>query len=351
MKRLGLILALLLLVPGCQKAAPAPEPEPEPPAPVYSEAPAESSAFLAVDGKALTVYGEGAVKLKDLTAALGEELPAGTLSEESTLLGAIDLKAPPVFDGTDWYLAAEPVLLSYGYHKLSEEDRTYFTSYPTADSIPAGVKIPVLMYHAVSDNCWGIESLFVSPGELEKQLQYLTEEGYTPIHFEDLGKADQIQKPILLTFDDGYDDNYTELFPLLQKYNAKATVFMIADLIGTEHYLTEAQLREMSESGLVSIQSHTESHEFLSTRTEDQLDTELYGSKLKLARITGKEPFVLCYPTGKYSALSLEKTAEYYEYGLLMSGPRYVTGSDPFKISRYYISRSTGLAAFKNMVK
>ena len=74
------------------------------------------------------------------------------------------------------------------------------------------------MYHAVGDDCWGEEHLFVRPAELEQQLQYLSENGY--------------EKPVILTFDDGYDDNYTLLLPLLQKYHMKATIFMIAGDIG-----------------------------------------------------------------------------------------------------------------------
>ena len=77
----------------------------------------------------------------------------------------------------------------------------------------AGVRVPVLMYHAVGDDCWGEESLFVKPEELEKQLQYLSENGYETIFFEDLSHIEQYEKPVLLTFDDGYDDNAETLLP------------------------------------------------------------------------------------------------------------------------------------------
>ena len=59
----------------------------------------------------------------------------------------------------------------------------------------AGVRVPVLMYHAVGDDCWGEESLFVKPEELEKQLQYLSENGYETIFFEDLSHIEQYEKP------------------------------------------------------------------------------------------------------------------------------------------------------------
>ena len=202
------------------------------------------------------------------------------------------------------------------------------------------------MYHAVSDDIWGIPELFVSPSSLEKQLQALTEGGYTAITFEDLDHIDEIEKPVMLTFDDGYDDNYTELFPLLQRYNVKATVFVIVNDLGKNHKLTEDQVREMSESGLVSIQSHTMSHGYLDGMYEKQLRYENYDSMIALARITGKQPFVLCYPTGKSSGYSRNITAEYYEYGLCMGGPCWVTGDAPYRIYRYYIPRKTTVETF-----
>ena len=107
-----------------------------------------------------------------------------------------------------------------------------------------GRQVPVLMYHAVGDDCWGEEHLFVRPAELEQQLQYLSENGYETIFFEDLAHLERYEKPVILTFDDGYDDNYTLLLPLLQKYHMKATIFMIAGDIGGPHKLTQPQLDE-----------------------------------------------------------------------------------------------------------
>jgi len=132
-----------------------------------------------------------------------------------------------------------------------------------------GVRVPVLMYHAVGDDCWGEESLFVKPEELEKQLQYLSENGYETIFFEDLSHIEQYEKPVLLTFDDGYDDNAETLLPLLQKYGMKATVFLIAGDVGKPHKLTRAQLAELVQSGLVSIQSHGWSHRNMAVLSPD----------------------------------------------------------------------------------
>ena len=164
--------------------------------------------------------------------------------------------------------------------------------------------------------------------------------------FEDLDRIGEIEKPVMLTFDDGYDDNYTELFPLLKKYNVKATIFVIVNDIGKRHKLTEAQIREMSDSGLVSIQSHTMSHGYLDEMYSERLHWEHYNSMLKLTRITGKQPFVLCYPTGRSTGASRAITAQYYEYGLCMGGPCFVTGDSPYYICRYYVPRGLPLSTF-----
>lgn len=238
-----------------------------------------------------------------------------------------------------------------GFHRYEEGEGIYYTAYPTGDSLPAGVTVPTLMYHAVSDDCWGVRELFVSPSSLEAQLQYLQENGYTTVFFEELSRADEIEKPVLLTFDDGYDDNYTHLFPLLQKYGAKANIFLVTGGLGGEHYLTEDQVRQMQESGLVSFQSHTVSHPYLDECTKEQLHWELSESKAALARLTGKEPFVLCYPFGRYDSAALEVIREYYSFGLLMQdGRSYTTDDDPYLVQRAYVRRNTTLAQFARMI-
>ena len=182
---------------------------------------------------------------------------------------------------------------------------------------------------------------------MEAQLKALLKAGYTPITFEDLDRVDQIRKPVMLTFDDGYRNNYTNLFPLLKKYNVRATIFVIGNTVDASNYLSAAQMREMQASGLVSFQSHTMSHSFLDTLSASQLDSEMSRSRLTIARITGKEPFVLCYPSGRANALAKQYAAQYYQFGLHMTGSCFVTGvTQPFGIYRYYISRYTSLSTF-----
>lgn len=333
------VICLLFLLCACGKD-PAPVPsEPLPtdtPEPVQSEAPAPE-----VIDTAVTIDG------KRLPACYGDR-------DDILLLRAdLDLLFGETFaEGEGEYVPLTDITANGAYHEYfdGERDHLYYTRTPDLSTVPEGIGVPVLMYHAVSDDCWGASSLFVSPSEMDKQLAYLRDNGYTTITFEDLPDIAEIEKPVLLTFDDGYRDNYTELFPLLQKYNAKATVFVIANCVGGDLFMTEEQVRELSDSGLVSIQSHTMTHPDLDTLGREDTVYEMESSQLYLTRLTGRQPFVICYPTGKNTELTREVAAEYYDLGILMTGGRYTTGSDLFRIPRHFVSRSTDIASFASLL-
>ena len=197
----------------------------------------------------------------------------------------------------------------------------------------------------------GITELFVSAANLEAQLKYIKQNGFSAIWFEDLPKLSSYQKPVILTFDDGYKDNYTVLFPLLKKYNVKATIFIFPNNIGTNNnFLTWDMVREMQASGLVSFQSHTMSHSDLNSLSEAKQRTELEESKRIITEKTGRECFVLCYPSGKYNNTTLYLAKQSYLFGIKMNGNLYTTGTNRFLVPRYYVARSTSLSAFASMI-
>lgn len=167
------------------------------------------------------------------------------------------------------------------------------------------LSIPVFMYHSISTS--RNNPLCVSSAQFEKQLRTLIEGGFTPITATELNTAYQMgtqlpRNPFVITFDDGYTDNYTRAFPILKKYNAKATIFVITSLISQgKWYLTWDQLREMEESGLVDIESHTVNHYDLNTLSKTQVKKELLGSRTILEEKLHKPVEIFCYPAGKFN--------------------------------------------------
>ena len=104
--------------------------------------------------------------------------------------------------------------------------------YTAVNATEQGIKVPIIMYHSILNTRTG--TYIVSPEQLEKDLKYISEKGYTTITMTDLinyvyddGKLPK--KPIILTFDDGYYNNYTYLLPLLEKYDMKAVISIVGD--------------------------------------------------------------------------------------------------------------------------
>ena len=115
--------------------------------------------------------------------------------------------------------------------------------------------IPCIMYHGV-----GSESN-LSAEEFEKQIKQI--KNMNTYKFEEIEKFNYLipKKSILLTFDDGYKSNYTNAYPILKKYNKKATIFLNTAYVGIDDdYLTWDQILEMYGSGLVDFQLHSHSH-------------------------------------------------------------------------------------------
>lgn len=240
--------------------------------------------------------------------------------------------------------------LSLRYLNDTENKTLYLSPKINTAAIPSGRQVPILMYHAVSDQTWGLEGLFLSPSDMEAQLKYLTENGYDPIFFSDLPHLDQYKKPVILTFDDGYNNNYTELYPLLQKYHVKATIFVIPSSVGGQYSMTAAQIKEMADSGLVSIQSHTQDHKELASLSADQQKQQFAQSQLSLARITGRIPSVLSYPSGSYDANTLKLAPEYFDMAVKSRGGLWTVQNNFFEMDRYPVYRDTGMHSFQTFI-
>lgn len=190
------------------------------------------------------------------------------------------------------------------------------------------VLLPVLMYHEVRDEDPGKD--VVLPEEMESDLRWLQRSGYTTVFMEDVlayvyaGKA-LPEKPILLTFDDGYESSYRRLFPLLKRYGAKAVICVIGRSADEFSLLPEqggpyvhanwAELLEMRDSGYVELQNHSydlhrEEGEAQGCRRRGGEDGLSYERRIRgdvdrmqeeLFRRTGTAATAFAYPYGFYS--------------------------------------------------
>lgn len=171
------------------------------------------------------------------------------------------------------------------------------------DEISSGAKILVLNYHQIGNN---FTPLSVPPQQFDEQMAYLKDNGYITITPEELyegieGNLVLPERPVLITFDDGYVDNYINALPILKKYGMHATIFVVPGFTDNNaNYLTWDQLREMEKNG-INVQSHTLNHRALEELPDDEIRAELLNSKLLLEKNLGHSVDFVAYPTGTYN--------------------------------------------------
>jgi peptidoglycan/xylan/chitin deacetylase (PgdA/CDA1 family) len=163
-----------------------------------------------------------------------------------------------------------------------------------------GNGIPVLTYHHIGAEAgW----LYVSENDFEQQLVYLRDQGYSPISVAELaaglaGRAQLPKRPIVLTFDDGYDDNYRVALPVLLRQGMRASFFVVTGKIGQPGYMTWAQARQMREQGM-EIGSHTVHHYTLNEINLKEMERELLASRLMLESNLPPAPAIFANPFGE----------------------------------------------------
>ena len=173
---------------------------------------------------------------------------------------------------------------------------------------PEEVKIPILMYHSISDDDPN-NNLLVPPSMFEEQMAWLEANEFTAIDLDEVLDAMETGKvpkrPVVITFDDGYSDNYTNAFPSLKNHGLKATFFVITDGVDDGYYMSSEMLKEMQSNGM-SIQNHTANHlELDKLSREDAYDTIKRGQDF-LRNNIGSDANYLCYPVGKYNSETIE---------------------------------------------
>jgi len=170
--------------------------------------------------------------------------------------------------------------------------------------------VPILAYHQVSeaDDIYSVTGV-----QFEEQMAYLQEQGYTAISLEQLfdfydGNVTLPDKPIIITFDDGYEDNFLAALPIMEKYNMRSTIFIATGLVGTPEYLSWQQIAEM-QAGHTEIGSHTVTHVSLDGISPDQQRREIVDSKAMLEKHVGAVKF-FAYPYGQFTPMTQEILGE-----------------------------------------
>jgi peptidoglycan/xylan/chitin deacetylase (PgdA/CDA1 family) len=247
------------------------------------------------------------------------------------------------------------------------------------------MSVPVLMYHHV---CPLPGMVSVSPQTFERQMKFLASSGYTTLTSDEfldfLAQRAQIpKKSVLITFDDGYLDNYIYAFPILKQYRVRATIFVVTGWIGdgpvrqrTDPVATAAlpatpdheecrvalaagraddvmlrwsEIREMEASGLVDIQSHTHSHICWDKVYSDlqlrmsELESDLRLSRQTLREKLGRDSRHLCWPWGYFEPdyLSLATRVGFEGQYTVAKGVN-LPGSDPQQIHRVVVKDRAG---------
>jgi len=207
----------------------------------------------------------------------------------------------------------------------------------------------VLMYHYVKDSSIvEHDKRYIRPQTFDKQMKFLKDRKYNVIPLEKFAASLKEKKPmprdtIVITFDDGHLDNYQYAYPILKKYNLPATMFIIVGEIGQKDSMTLEQIREMSDSGLITIGSHTVSHEHLpSIKDKERIKNEIVLSKQVLEAIIKKPVNCFSYPIGGFNEEIRQMVIDAGHTTAVSTSPGLnYPNNDPYAIKRVRISESS----------
>lgn len=165
--------------------------------------------------------------------------------------------------------------------------------------------VPIITYHNISPVKDRRLLNNVTPSAFAWQMKYLKKHGYNVIAFDDLidgtvrGRA-FARNAVVIQFDDGYEDNYTNAFPVLKQYHFEAMVFVVSDKLGQKGFLTWDQAREMDAHGF-KVGAHTRNHIYLPDASPAVAQDEIAGSKKRIERELGHPIDYFAYPSGGFS--------------------------------------------------
>lgn len=222
--------------------------------------------------------------------------------------------------------------------------------------------VPILMFHNVAplpQNASELtKSLTVDPKLFESMMDYLYKNGFTPITLKELkdmwaGTTPMPKKPIVLTFDDGDKGVYQYAFPILKKYNFKFVIFLITKYtpMHTHFYMNEKEVKEMLDSGLCEVGTHTRDHVNLKKASILTKIYEIKSCTNDIKKMFGFSPTSFCYPFGGFDMESVSLLRNYGYTMAVTEIPSVATPKDnPLLLPRIRIDGREGLNAFISKV-
>jgi peptidoglycan/xylan/chitin deacetylase (PgdA/CDA1 family) len=222
--------------------------------------------------------------------------------------------------------------------------------------------IPIITYHKISDQKeFGLTT--VSTAQFADQMNYLDLNGYKTVRFKDLSSYENLpKKPIIITFDDGYESVYHNAVPILSKYNFKSVIFVLTDFLGKYNiweaatfqqkyrHLSKDQILELSDRGH-EIASHGNQHRYLPLLNSKDLKEEIEDSKSYLESLLKEEITTFCYPYGRYSTKILDKVQQ-AGYAYATSNLRLTNEKEnPYCLQRRSVYSNDSLSKFISKIR
>ncbi len=234
-----------------------------------------------------------------------------------------------------------------------EAARTSAQAPEATPAYPAGWEqhlgpVPILEYHAIQPPVAGADfpQLFVSQADFQRQMQWLADHGYEAVTLDQVEEAwyehgELPAKPIVISFDDGYESQYVAAYPELQHLGWKG----VLNLVAQDSDLPDAEVAKMLKAGW-ELASHTITHPDLTSLDSSQLEREVSGSRQILERRFGVRVDNFCYPAGRYddSVIAAVRAAGYV--AAQSEVPGLATASHPYVLNRIEVELDDGLPGF-----
>lgn len=215
--------------------------------------------------------------------------------------------------------------------------------------------IPVLNYHSIDVN--PNNNAVLDPKKLDEQMAHLASEGYKTLTLQEFidiwdGKKEAPDKAILLTFDDGYTDNFTNAMPILKKYDFRATMFVSVGMTGQDGYFADwDQIRAMRDAGW-DIQPHGTTHPYLNKLSAEEQELEITESIKQLKEHAGVDTLAFCYPYGNRNATTLKLLEKHgVRFAFTIDQGRTEPSQSPLELKRIFVGGKESMATFLKKLK